>query len=107
MTEVESVMSADKPPTLGQNAVLNDAVILMRHAKSDALIVTQYNQPVGLLTQRDLVRLIGNGKIDANLCDIMSKQLIAVPQTMSLLAARSLMQKRHIRHLCVMMIKVI
>lgn len=99
MTEVESIMSGWMPPQVDQAASLTDAVQLMKLEHSDSLIVTENGKPAGLITERDLVRLIANDRTDAHLPDVMSKPLISVPETMSLLSARSLMEKRHIRHL--------
>ena len=101
MVEVSSVMSAEKPPRLDHKAPLSNAVALMRQHNSDALIVTRDGEPTGLITQRDLIRLVSRQQVFAELGQVMSKQLISVPNTMSLLAARSLMQRRQIRHLCV------
>ncbi len=99
MTEIGSIMPKQMPPQLQQSASLQDAVNAMRLARSDSLIVTQQGEPTGLISERDLVRLIAQGRINVTLADVMSKPLIGVPQTMSLLATRSLMEKRHIRHM--------
>ena len=99
MTEVNTILSGSMPPHLDVSYILHDAVSLMRRNKADSLIVTRNREPVGLITERDLVRLIAMGQMQAQLEEVMSQPLISVPQTMSLLAARSLMEKRHIRHL--------
>lgn len=99
MTEVRTVLPSQQAPLLEQHHVLDDAVKLMKERKSDALVVTRKGSPVGLITQRDLIRFISKGKTSTQLHQVMSSPLLSIPQTMSLLATRSLMQKRHIRHL--------
>lgn len=99
MTDIASIMSNQMPPALEQTASLQQAVQAMKEARSDSLIVTASQNPVGLITERDLIRLIAHDTVDVTLADVMSKPLISVPETMSLLTSRSLMEKRHIRHI--------
>lgn len=99
MTEVGSIMSGRMPPTLDLNCTLDEAVNLMRNEHSDALIVTRDNTPKGLITERDLIRLISLGQGNIVLHRVMSSPLLTIPENMSLLACRSLMEKRHIRHI--------
>ena len=99
LTEVDSVLSGGMPPWLDADCLLAEAVAQMRGASSDSLVVTINGVPEGLITERDLVRLIAQGQMQARLEDVMSRPLISVPRTMSLLAARSLMERRGIRHL--------
>lgn len=99
MTDIASIMSNQMPPSLEQTASLQQAVQAMKKAHSDSLIVTECQKPVGLITERDLIRLIAHDTVDVTLADVMSKPLISVPETMSLLTSRSLMEKRHIRHI--------
>ncbi|MBY4677532.1 EAL domain-containing protein [Marinobacterium arenosum] len=99
MNEVGGILPSAQPPQLDVGEPIESAVQLMRARHSDSLLVTEQGQPVGLITERDLVRLIAQDRVDDSLAEVMSKPLIAVPDSMSLLAARSLMEKRHIRHL--------
>lgn len=99
MTEIDSLLPIRHPLCLDQKRMFSEAVSLMRKANQDALVVTSQGEPVGMLTQRDLVRLIGEGHVDRPLANVMSTPLISVPRSMSLLATRSLMQKRCIRHI--------
>ncbi|MBN3561183.1 EAL domain-containing protein [Aliamphritea spongicola] len=99
MTEIDSLLPVRHTVTLDQQQMFSEAVALMREHGQDALVVTARGEPVGMLTQRDLVRLIGEGYRDLPLADVMSTPLISVPRSMSLLATRSLMQKRCIRHI--------
>lgn len=101
MNEVGSVLPADQPPMLDQDCSLPDAIRLMRNAKSCCVLISENGEPAGMLTERDVVRLIARRQVDKPLTEVMSKPLIRVSDTMSLLAARSLMEKRNIRHLCV------
>lgn len=99
MTEVNSVLSGSMPPKLDSRCSLSEAVQRMRIRNADSLVVTVDGVAEGLITERDLVRLIAQGRMQSELHEVMSKPLISVPRGMSLLAARSLMERRSIRHL--------
>ncbi|MCV6589427.1 MAG: EAL domain-containing protein [Marinobacterium sp.] len=99
MTEIDSVLSGSMPPQMERHHVLADAVALMREHRTDSLIVIDQQEPIGLVTERDLVRLIAQGRMQSKLEEVMSSPLINVPCGMSLLAARALMERRQIRHL--------
>lgn len=71
----------------------------MRTQGLDAVVIDHDSQPVGLLTERDIVRVIAKNQHNVCVNKVMSKPLIAVPDSMSLLAVRSFMEKRHIRHI--------
>ena len=101
MSEVSAIVPPQPPTTIEFSASLPDAIAEMRYRRSDCILVTRDGQPEGMLTERDVVRLIALDQIDRPLEDVMSKPLISVSETMSLLSARALMERRHIRHLCV------
>lgn len=101
MSEVSAIVPPQPPTTIDHTASLPDAIAEMRYRRSDCILVTRDGQPEGMLTERDVVRLIALDQIDRPLVDVMSKPLICVAETMSLLSARTLMERRHIRHLCV------
>ncbi|OMH32134.1 EAL domain-containing protein [Motiliproteus sp. MSK22-1] len=99
MNEVESILPTSKPLEIDHYCTLPQAVHQMRINRADAIVVVNKNTPVGLLTERDLVRLIAHNRMHLSLTEVMSKPLLCVPRSMTLLAARSLMDRRHIRHL--------
>ncbi|WP_421866515.1 EAL domain-containing protein [Motiliproteus sp.] len=99
MSEVQSILPNRAPLQISQSEQLATAVTTMRDHQSDCIVITEQQQPVGMLTERDLVRLIAEDKMGSALSDEISKPLICIPATMTLLAARSLMDRRNIRHL--------
>ncbi len=99
MTEVNTILSGGMPPQLDVDRSLDEAVALMRARHADSLVVTEQGVPVGLITERDLVRLIALQQMQVQVGQVMSSPLITVPEGMSLLAARALMERRQIRHL--------
>lgn len=101
MSEVSAIIPPQPPTKIDYSASLPDAIAEMRYRRSDCILVTRDDQPEGMLTERDVVRLIALDQIDRPLVEVMSKPLISVAETMSLLSARTLMERRHIRHLCV------
>lgn len=101
MNEVRSILPNEKPIFIDQHTALPEAIAAMRQSNADCILVTFDGQAVGMLTERDIVRLIATKQLDQPLADVMSSPLISVSETMSLLSARALMERRHIRHLCV------
>ncbi len=99
MNEVESILPTAKPLRIAHTSSLPQAVEEMRDNHSECIVVTRRDQPVGLLTERDLVRLIAAGRMQSTLTEVMSAPLICVPRHMTLLSARAMMNRRYIRHL--------
>ncbi|MDP2562276.1 EAL domain-containing protein [Psychrobium sp. 1_MG-2023] len=99
LTQVQNIMPKKQAPLLDASKPIHDAIELMRKRRSDSLVATIDDQPAGLLTERDIVRLIATNQLDTSIESVMSQPLISVSNSMSLLSIRSFMQKRHIRHL--------
>ncbi|MEH6627241.1 MAG: EAL domain-containing protein [Motiliproteus sp.] len=99
MHEVESILADTPPLQIPHSSSLEKAISMMRGHQTDCIVITNRDQPVGLLTQRDLIRLIAENKTASPLLEVISKPLICVPANMTLLSARSLMARRSIRHL--------
>ncbi len=79
-------------------ASLADAVAQLRAAKTDAAVVDSPKGP-GIITERDVVRLIAQGgHVPACVDDVASRPLITVRDDDSLLSARALLEERGIRH---------
>ncbi|WP_170162296.1 EAL domain-containing protein [Caldimonas tepidiphila] len=83
------------PATLG----IGEAVVRMRGAACDAALVERQDGVLGILTERDLIRLLAGRETPPVLQDIASFPLRTVPATWSLLEARRLLIDGHIRHL--------
>lgn len=101
MSEVSAILPPQQPARIDQQCDLPEAIAAMRESQTDCILITVDDLPVGMLTERDVVRLIALDQLQRPLYDVMSAPLISVSENMSLLSARALMERRHIRHLCV------
>lgn len=85
--------------TVPAKATLNEAVARMRSAASDAALV-QDNGTLGpgIITERDLVRLIAERRTVETVGEVASRPLVTVSAATTLLFARDLLTKEGIRH---------
>ena len=99
--KVEDVMSSDIC-SLTKTATLSDAVILMIKSNLRAVVMTEAQKPIGIITERDFIRL-GRDHVNGNipLEDVMSTSLITVQVKRSTYFAIELMRKHQIRSLAV------
>lgn len=68
-----------------------------------SVVVTKDGEPVGIVTERDIMKSIGYGKVnlDTQVGEIMSKPLISVGSDATLGEAADMMIKRKVRRLLV------
>lgn len=98
LREIASVFNQRHTAVAG-SLPLAEAVRLMRQDRLDAVIVNCPRRGLGILTERDIVRLLGTGAVAADVADAASYPLITLPVKASLFHARKLFMERHIRHL--------
>lgn len=91
-----------EPCVLDGNLPLTAAVERMRTRKVDAAVVRRSSATFGILTQRDVVRLMADNVSDARLADVCSQSLLAVGGRTTLRDARNLLMVHRIRHLGVL-----
>ncbi|WP_434665603.1 EAL domain-containing protein [Paraburkholderia sp. A3BS-1L] len=77
---------------------LREAIALMRARRLDAIVVEYGCGEHGILTERDVVRLIANDALSGAVGDHASRPLQTLPATQSLYAAQHHMVRQHIRH---------
>ena len=85
----------------GRNA--REAAAAMQEARVGALLVTRQSLPVGVLTERDLIRLVTSATDPQSVLvsDLMTHPVHMVELHTPLDECRQLMTDRHIRHLSV------
>lgn len=99
MTPISAILPESRLYCLDIETQLNDAINTMRDHRLDAVVISKDSTPCGLISERDVVRLIATDQTTISVAEVMSSPLLSVPDNMSLLAVRSFMEKRHIRHL--------
>lgn len=93
----KSIISVDK------DDIIRTAVNKMVHGEIGAVIVTEKDKPVGILTERDILKFIANEKMDLDnkVENIMSTPLISVDSSSSLNEAADVMLTNNIRRLII------
>jgi diguanylate cyclase (GGDEF)-like protein/PAS domain S-box-containing protein len=99
--KVEDIMSFDTS-SLTKYATLSDAITLMVKSNTHAVVITEMEKPIGIITERDLVR-ISRDHPDNNLplMNIMTTPVITIIGSRSTYFAIEQMRERHIRILAV------
>lgn len=78
---------------------LAEAVREMHHNHLDAIVVTRADGRNGILTERDVVRLIGANCPTTPVADLASFPLLSLPRNATLYEARKLFMTNRVRHL--------
>ena len=93
------VVSAEPDSTVA------DVVALLVKRRIGALLVMELGEPVGIISERDIVRCLGNHGVDAlklRVREVMTAPLITISLQESIPDAMELMTDRRIRHLPVL-----
>jgi CBS domain-containing protein len=103
MPSVKDIMTKDVV-TIDVDKSVFEAAQLMSEKSLGCLIVVIKGYPVGIITERDIVRRIVAKRVslDAKLTDVMTKTLITVDPDTSLREAARIMSKNKIRRLPVL-----
>ena len=97
-------LATRKLVSVDENDAVYDAVVLMTTEDIGAIIVTSVRKPVGILTERDLMKKVlleGLDPKNTKVGEVMSAPLITIRSNASLGEATQLMQLRKIRRLLV------
>lgn len=78
-----------------------EAVSRLRSSTSDGALVTENGNPIGIITERDVVKLVAQRAHGVAVGEVCSKPLVTMPVDAPLLAARDLLDSRKLRHLVV------
>ena len=105
MTIVVRDLMRKNPYTVAESASIQDTAIIMNDKKVSSLVILdEDNNPVGLVTERDLVRKVCINDLPTNRVtnkEIMSSPLITIDSESSATTATDLMLKNNVRHLLV------
>lgn len=91
------------PVAVKGETLLKDAIAQMHQAKSSYILSTDQQRPVGIFTERDLVRLLASGQsiVGMTLATVMTQELftLAAEDVKDAFEILHLMKKKRIRHL--------
>jgi len=86
--------------TVNKEAKLADVAKIMTDKNIGSVIVVENSKPIGIITERDIVKAIGTGKgLETRAEEIMTKSLITVREDSPITGALALMRQFNIRHL--------
>lgn len=98
LRDVRSIVTA-KHPAVTSDMAVSAAAAHMRHHRLDATAVVYPDGGLGILSERDVVRLVAERAGEQPVGAVASRPLIAVAPSESLYAARALLCRHNIRHL--------
>ncbi len=87
--------------TLGADGTLETAIKLMNAGELESLVITEGGDAVGILTQRDIIRLVAQGlELKTVLVnDVMTQPLITIAHDAGLTDVLRLMEEKKIHHI--------
>lgn len=88
-------------PRLPPDALLDAALSAMESARASCAVIVEQQHPVGILTERDVVRLFLAAEDNPPLASVMTGTPITIGEERSLAEATQLMNRHRIRHLVV------
>ncbi|MDW0218348.1 MAG: CBS domain-containing protein [Nitrososphaeraceae archaeon] len=105
MTILVRDLMRKNPYTVAESTSIQDTARIMNDKKVSSLVILdENNNPVGLVTERDLVRKVCINDLPTNRVtnkEIMSSPLITIDSESSASTATDLMLKNNVRHLLV------
>lgn len=102
LRDVRSIMTP-RVPTLPPTANIADAARLMEHEQVTCCVVAEDSHPIGMITERDMVRFFrqGPGEMLRPLSDVMSFPVASLPADAVPQSAVARMRQQNLRHLVV------
>ncbi|AUT66389.1 EAL domain-containing protein [Paraburkholderia terrae] len=97
MKSIESV-KVSMPVLVSQDLYLKEAMRLMRSRRLSAIVVKYPEGLHGILTERDIVRLVASGALLGTVGTYASRPLRSLRQSQSLYAARQYLIQHRMRH---------
>ncbi|MCZ4304139.1 EAL domain-containing protein [Zoogloeaceae bacterium G21618-S1] len=101
LRKLDSIIKGSLKP-LPESALLGEAVRQMRSAAQDAVVVAYADGSYGILTERDLTRLIAERAGSRSVGELASRPMITVSEDASLYHVRCMLTDRRVRHVGVM-----
>lgn len=100
LREVHHAMSKT-PLVLPGQLSLSELATRMRQAQSDAVVITEPDRPLGIITERDLVRFVAHHPGHVTVGELATRPLLSVEPHDTLIHARDRLIAQRVRHLAV------
>jgi signal-transduction protein with cAMP-binding, CBS, and nucleotidyltransferase domain len=106
MSAVSEIMSDKKIVVLDAESgpsVLDAATLMLKNKIGSVIMVNKKQEPVGILTERDILRAVTTGKksVESSAAEIMSSPVISVKAYDSVETAAAVMAKQKVKRLVV------
>lgn len=98
LRNVDAVLN-DAAPIIAASESLGHGVRLMRERRADAMLVHYQDDEYGILTERDVVRLLARRALNVTVGEVASRPLLCVGDDCSLYRARSMLVENRVRHI--------
>ena len=100
LNTVETLMDRSFP-RLPASAPLDDALTTIEASRASSVVIVDNRRPVGIVTERDVVRLFVEGQTNPPLGAIMTQPTISISEDCLLTTAAELMHRHSVRNLTV------
>ncbi|MEO5373287.1 MAG: CBS domain-containing protein [Alphaproteobacteria bacterium] len=87
--------------TLDHDVPVAEAVARLHASGSDGALVTERGIPIGIVTERDVVRMVAQRLRDVPVGEVATRPLVSIPVDSALIAARDMLNRHKLRHLVV------
>jgi len=101
MVDITYWMEKDTP-VIARGGIVFDAVIAMKDKNSDAILITENEKPIGIFTERDLLRKVVAEKKDPSLLkvdDVMTSPIETIDESSGYSEVLNSMKTRNFRHM--------
>ena len=101
--EEQSADYSKNPIQCTPETSIKAAAVIMTHKRVGSILITENNQPLGIITDKDLRIKIATGliSIEEPVTKIMSYPVITYPENITVAEAQIAMLKHQITHLCI------
>ncbi|UCV11493.1 EAL domain-containing protein [Dechloromonas denitrificans] len=100
LNDVDTLMERTFP-RLPATTRLDDAISAMAAVRATCVVVVDGRKPLGIVTERDVVRLFLGANFNPELGSVMTQPVVTVEETSSLADAAERMVEHRIRHLVI------
>lgn len=96
---IERIMTKKVFVAMPDDPLVNVADFMRRNNIGSIAVINAEGKLVGILTERDIVRAVSEGRLDAKVKDYMTSEVIGVKKETSEWEAAEVMLERGFRHL--------